>query len=640
MTAVLFVVGCTKEPVADNTEGLYLGVIGFNDQQYTKDISRLDNSTIQKYKDFINSLKAGKGTGLYYADYLALQKLKDYPAPKKLKNVVLVTFTDGLDNISLSDAYNPENYSSTSAYRDALHNKIVNEKIDGLNVSAYTIGLKGNDVTDNDAFMETLKKLSSSDDKVYQVANMNEAMQRFSDIAANLYSTSTTVSLGVDVPGGYDEGQLLRFTFDNASTAINSTKYIEATYHRTSGSRSLNNITYHGFAQGKTTIASSSSQGAYYHFLFDDLTYTDGTIISQTDINRIMLWKQTSTGGWDKETEFDPASSTNIVEDKSSALIMLVLDCTTSLGSDFAKMQQAAIKFVTTLANPNSSGNTSGDGDDPGGDDTTTTITPPEGAINGLFSVSSTQQVYFSKGNLQYKASTNTWRFAEKQYNYIGSANSHISSSYTGWIDLFGWGTSGWNSGAVCYQPWSISQTNSDYSPGGSPTNGLTGPYAEADWAWHNAISNGGNAAHLWRTLTTDEWRYLFTLRAGASSKYGTGNIDGAHGLIILPDSWVQPSGCMFNAGFASSSDDWTRNSYTLSQWAVMQAAGAVFLPAAGYRYGTNVYRVGSNIGYWSSTPNGGGCAYGMYLNSSNLNAAGYSYRDYGFSVRPVQDKN
>ena len=226
------------------------------------------------------------------------------------------------------------------------------------------------------------------------------------------------------------------------------------------------------------------------------------------------------------------------------------------------------------------------------------------GALPGLFSVSATQQVHFSQGNLQYQASTDTWRFAEHQYDYVGSANSNISSTYTGWIDLFGWGTSGWNSGAVCYQPWSTSISNSDYYPGGSSSNGLTDAYAEADWAWHNAISNGGNATHQWRTLTTSEWSYLLNSRTNASSKRGTGNINGVGGLIILPDSWTQPSGCpQFNPGFASSYGDWTHNSYTLAQWAQMEAAGAVFLPATGFRYGSDVYYVGNDGNYWSSTP-------------------------------------
>ena len=267
----------------------------------------------------------------------------------------------------------------------------------------------------------------------------------------------------------------------------------------------------------------------------------------------------------------------------------------------------------------------------------------PEGALPGLFSVSATQQVHFSQGNLQYQASTGTWRFAEHQYDCVGSANSNISSTYSGWIDLFGWGTSGWNSGAYCYQPWSTSIAYSDYCPGGSYTNGLTGAYAEADWAWHNAISNGGNAAHQWRTLTQSEWTYLLSSRTNALSKRGTGSINGVGGLIILPDSWTLPSGCpQFNSGFASSYGDWTRNSYTVAQWAQMEAAGAVFLPAAGIRYGTNVYDVGyyGDCGeYWSSTPYPYDrfSAYAMGFSSNNLVATSPENRYGGFSVRPVR---
>ena len=262
---------------------------------------------------------------------------------------------------------------------------------------------------------------------------------------------------------------------------------------------------------------------------------------------------------------------------------------------------------------------------------------PPldDGVLPGAFSVSATQQVFFSQGNLQYRASTDTWRFAEYQYDYVGSFNSNISSTYNGWIDLFGWGTSGWNSGAVCYQPWSASTSSSHYCPSGSFTNDLTGSYADADWAYHNAISNGGNVAHLWRTLTSAEWKYLFNTRANASSKRGIGNINGVGGLIILPDSWTLPSGCSFTSGIASYYHVWTHNSYTLSQWAAMEAAGAVFLPAAGYRSGTFVTNVGYDGFYWSSTG-----VYIMSFSSNDLNAAGNGNTDGGFSVRPVRDNN
>ena len=258
------------------------------------------------------------------------------------------------------------------------------------------------------------------------------------------------------------------------------------------------------------------------------------------------------------------------------------------------------------------------------------------GALPGLFSVSATQQVHFSQGNLQYQASTKTWRFAEHQYDFVGtqtadnfgyyggnvsgSDNRNISSTYNGWIDLFGWGT------------------------GGNPT--LSPSYPEGygtfvDWGC-NAISNGGNTTNLWRTLTIAEWNYLLNTRTDASSKCGTGNINGVGGLIILPDSWTLPSECSFTSGFCSPSGDnypdWTHNSYTLAQWAQMEAAGAVFLPAAGYRLGTYVHDVGNFGGYWSSTPYSEYYASNMDFNSNYLNAASNYDRFIGFSVRPVQD--
>ena len=54
------------------------------------------------------------------------------------------------------------------------------------------------------------------------------------------------------------------------------------------------------------------------------------------------------------------------------------------------------------------------------------------GAIKGVFSVSSSIKVQFSQGNLQYQASTNTWRFADNQWDFIGEANKNISSDYSG----------------------------------------------------------------------------------------------------------------------------------------------------------------------------------------------------------------
>ena len=170
--------------------------------------------------------------------------------------------------------------------------------------------------------------------------------------------------------------------------------------------------------------------------------------------------------------------------------------------------------------------------------------------------------------------------------------------------------------------------------------NNLLEAFVEADWAWHNSINGGGNAPHLWRTLSGDEWDYLLRVRAGATAKCGTGNINGVGGLIILPDSWTLPSGCTFHSGFGLN---WAQNSYTLDQWEQMETAGAVFLPAAGMRSGIIVDDVGIEGFYWSSTwsPNLN-LIYGVQFYSNESSISGYSRisRDWGSSVRPVWDNN
>ena len=255
---------------------------------------------------------------------------------------------------------------------------------------------------------------------------------------------------------------------------------------------------------------------------------------------------------------------------------------------------------------------------------------PPTGAINGIFSVSSSKKVYFSRGNLQYRASDGRWHFAEHQYDYIGDANSNISSSYSNIIDLFGWGTSGWNSGNTYYHPYDSNNSNGSlYGPSGSYN--LAGNYANADWGVYNKIYNGGNTVGQWRTLTKDEWVFVFQTRSGADSKYGYGKVNDVCGMILLPDSWKLPSGLSFTPGNSS----WA-NVYTAEQWSLMEANGAIFLPAAGLRYGTWVDLEGRYGSYWSASYYGSYEAYRVDFGSGYLDPSYINPRYYGFSVRLV----
>ena len=255
----------------------------------------------------------------------------------------------------------------------------------------------------------------------------------------------------------------------------------------------------------------------------------------------------------------------------------------------------------------------------------------PTGAINGIFSVNASgNKVYFSQGNLQYQASSNTWQFAEHQYDYIGTANRYISSTYNGWIDLFGWGTSNWNHGAVCYYPWSTSANNSDYYAYGSSTSNLNDQTGNADWGF-NAISNGGNQTGRWHTLTREEWAYLFNNRATTSGiRYAKAELNNVNGVILLPDDWN--SGYYNLSNTNTSGAGFSSNIISLSEWNTLEQHGAIFLPAAGFRIETSVGYVGNYGNYWSASYNGS-C---VLFNDSSLIPHNFSECCYGFSVRLV----
>ena len=250
----------------------------------------------------------------------------------------------------------------------------------------------------------------------------------------------------------------------------------------------------------------------------------------------------------------------------------------------------------------------------------------------GVFSVAKGRTVTFSKGNLQYTQSTNTWSFAENQWDYIGTDNVIGGSVYSyptlgdlksgtalaDKVDLFGWSTSATNFGV------STSEDYNDYS----------GSFI--DWG---ANKIGSDAPNTWRTLTEDEWRYLLQKRPHASSLKGVAQVNGVNGLILLPDNWTCPAGVTFKSGFHGSHSIYYYAAYqtfTAEQWSKLEAAGAVFLPAAGRRGGSDVSHVQVGGDYWLVTEIG---SFTFCLEFySNLAGGGRSDRISGLSVRLVKD--
>lgn len=286
------------------------------------------------------------------------------------------------------------------------------------------------------------------------------------------------------------------------------------------------------------------------------------------------------------------------------------------------------------------------------------------GCMPYAYSVSATQQVNFSMGNLQYQASTNTWRFAEYQFEYVGgtdgyrygnvyangehpdasqngtaSGNQNISSSYDGWIDLFSWATSGYHNSSdqynVNYHPysWSKNVVNTDYNEFGYGPSynmpgymSLTGANANYDWGVYNNISNDGSfGTGAWRTLTANngEWDYLLYSRS-ASTINGTANVRYASaqinarfggrtntvsGFMMFPDTYTWPAEvAYYPAEFNSLSSTFENgHQWTEAEWSLLEKNGAIFMPAGGYRdvssAGNPILQYPSQMAmYWSVT--------------------------------------
>ncbi len=259
---------------------------------------------------------------------------------------------------------------------------------------------------------------------------------------------------------------------------------------------------------------------------------------------------------------------------------------------------------------------------------------PTPSAGIGTFSVSADKQVTFSKGNLQYTQSTNTWSFAENQWDMIGTDNvtgGVVTSDPTygdekdgialaDKVDLFGWSTSATNFGVSTSTDW-----ENDY----------LGSFV--DWGTNKI---GNDVPNTWRTLTYDEWSYLRDSRTNANELCGVAQVNGVNGLVFLPDNWVCPEGVTFKSGFHS---EWGIDYYaqyqafTTEQWSKLESAGAVFLPAAGYRNGTYVYDVQYYGYYWSATGRGSYNAHSLSFGSDGAGMININ-RYYGHSVRLVKD--
>ncbi|MCQ2298789.1 MAG: hypothetical protein MJZ81_01505 [Bacteroidales bacterium] len=192
-----------------------------------------------------------------------------------------------------------------------------------------------------------------------------------------------------------------------------------------------------------------------------------------------------------------------------------------------------------------------------------------EGALSGLFSVAKEKQVRFSMGSLQFHPKKYEFRFAEHQYDRIEKKDIFpVHKFYDGWIDCFGFGTSGY----LGCEPTENSTKSNDYP---------NIPQENHDWGVYNPIINGGNKAGLWRSLKEDEAKYLLERRPNADKLKAKATVNNVKGVVLLPDDFYEHRARVPFDATANYAD----NTYDIETWTKMEESGAIFLPNGHFRF-------------------------------------------------------
>ena len=262
-----------------------------------------------------------------------------------------------------------------------------------------------------------------------------------------------------------------------------------------------------------------------------------------------------------------------------------------------------------------------------------------------LFAVAADKDVYFTPGNLQYigsKVGSEHWQLASSQYSIktctATPANAESGVTYTGDVEYFGWGE--------VDPPFHGSTVNGDYQPSITTANvNLT-----TDWATkfndgtklYQDYSNSKEFAKQggeYLVLTKDEWGYLFNHQYWGFAEVTLTNGLKVKGVVVLPKNITEESAAKaivpdcFKGAYAGGNPTARYSDNALDQ-AVLDAAGALFLPAAGCRVGTSFNNVGSYGHYWSKTSYSATSACIVFFRSTGNAIPGGSERYYGMPIR------
>lgn len=420
---------------------LYIGVVAFNqgvrELALTKDLG--------KAKSFINDQKNDKDfTSFAYAVSKGNMQFDAAELPT-FDNIFMLNFSDGTDNYSNMKWGEEGRIVAPNLVYDEARKDLL--KRVGLN--SYAIGF-GNDV----GFGSEMKKVVTGSGRYYNAKSSSDLRPTFSEIAKAMLATAKNVVIKTNP--GYYTGYY---------------KYFRLSFKAEDGSKDVIYAQMEGTPDEGYTLSISKIENGYAYF---DAP-AKGVVNEETGkvhipLNNLKFVKSDKElqFNFSIEVSFDGEMYYTDVEEASTAeqvskhiAVVLVLDCSTSMGDAFAPMKEAAVDFIEAMEQ---------------------TSTGEGGLGYGL----ENGYEYVDLGLSVKWATCNVGATKSEDYgNYFAWGETQPKSTYN-------WSTYKWCNGS--YNTLTKYCTNSDYGTyDGKSTLELADDAARANW--------GGS----WRLPTTEE---------------------------------------------------------------------------------------------------------------------------------------
>lgn len=314
----------------DGTKQLYVGVVAFNQNVRQMPIT----SDVEAVKAFINEQTNDKDFTSFAYSVSKGNQMFDAEALPAFDKIFMLNFSDGTDNYSnMKWGEEGRMVSQRNVYDTARYDL---QQRDGLN--SYALGF-GNDV----GFGANMKKVVMGSGSYFNVTSANELQSTFNEIAKSMLASAKNVLLKTN-PGYYVGGdcKYFRFTF-TAEGGYTDTIYAQMEGYPAVGytltiSKVSNNYAYFD-APAKGVVDNETGK---VHIPLNNLKFTkDGEELQYKFVIEV---------SFDGELYYEDVEEASTAEEIDKRIaVVLVLDCSTSMGDAFAPMKAAAVNFIETM---------------------------------------------------------------------------------------------------------------------------------------------------------------------------------------------------------------------------------------------------------------------------------------------------